>query len=67
MSSRLSLDYGVIEKWYKKEGDLIKRDEVICDIRTEVSLFRAAFHSGNWHLLYFALQKLGITLMIGVI
>jgi hypothetical protein len=27
----------VIEKWYKKEGDLIKKDEVICDIRTEVS------------------------------
>ena len=27
---------GVIEKWHKKEGDLIKRDEVICDIRTEV-------------------------------
>jgi len=27
---------GVIEKWHKKEGDLIKRDDVICDIRTEV-------------------------------
>ncbi|KAL9191046.1 hypothetical protein ACHAXT_000752 [Thalassiosira profunda] len=30
---------GVIEKWYKKEGDLIKRDEVICDIRTELFTF----------------------------
>ena len=30
---------GVIDKWYKKEGDLIKRDEVICDIRTEVGAF----------------------------
>ena len=29
---------GVIEKWYKKEGDIIKKDEVICDIRTEVSI-----------------------------
>jgi hypothetical protein len=28
----------VIEKWYKKEGDIIKKDEVICDIRTEVSI-----------------------------
>ena len=27
---------GVIQKWYKQEGDVIKRDEVICDIRTEV-------------------------------
>ena len=30
---------GVIDKWYKKEGDLIKRDEVICDIRTDVGAF----------------------------
>lgn len=30
------LGLGTIETWYKKEGDLIKRDEVICDIRTEV-------------------------------
>jgi len=28
---------GVIEKWYKKEGDLIQREDVICDIRTDVS------------------------------
>ena len=28
----------MIEKWYKKEGDIIKKDEVICDIRTEVSI-----------------------------
>jgi len=27
---------GVIEKWHKKEGDLIKREDVICDIRTKV-------------------------------
>ncbi|KAL7469511.1 hypothetical protein ACHAXS_009766 [Conticribra weissflogii] len=26
---------GVIEKWYKKEGDLIQREDVICDIRTD--------------------------------
>lgn len=30
------LGSGTIEKWYKKEGDIIKRDEVLCDIRTEV-------------------------------
>ncbi|KAL3786514.1 hypothetical protein ACHAW5_002054 [Stephanodiscus triporus] len=30
---------GVIEKWHKKEGDLIRRDEVICDIRTELFTF----------------------------
>eukprot|EP00804_Cyclotella_cryptica_P018400 CCRYP_020367-RC/>CCRYP_020367-RC protein AED:0.37 eAED:0.37 QI:150/0.87/0.77/1/0.12/0.11/9/1838/165 len=26
---------GVIETWYKKKGDLIKKDDVICDIDTE--------------------------------
>ena len=31
-------DAGVIEKWHKKEGDVIKRDEVICDIRTQVTI-----------------------------
>lgn len=30
---------GVIQKWFKKEGDLIKQDEVICDIRTELFTF----------------------------
>lgn len=30
---------GVIQKWYKQEGDVIKRDEVICDIRTELFTF----------------------------
>lgn len=30
---------GVIQKWYKKEGDVVKRDEVICDIRTELFTF----------------------------
>ncbi|KAL3822231.1 hypothetical protein ACHAXA_000671 [Cyclostephanos tholiformis] len=29
----------VIQKWHKKEGDLIKRDEVICDIRTKLFTF----------------------------
>ena len=29
----------MIQKWFKKEGDLIKRDEVICDIRTELFTF----------------------------
>lgn len=33
----------MIEKWYKKEGDLIKRDEVICDIRTPVSCYLQLF------------------------
>jgi 16S rRNA C967 or C1407 C5-methylase (RsmB/RsmF family) len=32
---------GVIEKWFKKKGDLIKKDETICDIDTEAS---AAMH-----------------------
>jgi hypothetical protein len=31
----------VIEKWFKKKGDLIKKDETICDIDTEAS---AAMH-----------------------
>ena len=29
---------GIIEKWYKKEGDLISKEDVICDIKTEVSV-----------------------------
>lgn len=29
----------MIEKWHKKEGDLIKRNEVICDIRTKLFTF----------------------------
>jgi len=29
----------VIQKWFKKEGDLIKQDDVICDIRTEMFTF----------------------------
>lgn len=38
--NRQLLCKGVIEKWYKKEGDIIKKDEVICDIRTEVRILR---------------------------
>jgi hypothetical protein len=38
---------GKVLKWYKKEGDLIKRDETLCDIELEVStaviLSRAVF------------------------
>ena len=30
---------GVIEKWYKQPGDIIHRDDVICDIRTESFTF----------------------------
>ncbi|KAL7457348.1 hypothetical protein ACHAWC_008892 [Mediolabrus comicus] len=30
---------GTIETWYKKPGDIIQRDEVICDIRTEQFTF----------------------------
>mmetsp|Transcript_24626 Transcript_24626/g.53101 ORF Transcript_24626/g.53101 Transcript_24626/m.53101 type:complete len:212 (+) Transcript_24626:182-817(+) len=30
---------GVVDKWYKEEGDIIKRDDVICDIRTKVFTF----------------------------
>jgi len=30
---------GVVEKWYKKEGDKIKRDDPICDIRTDMVTF----------------------------
>lgn len=30
---------GVVDRWYKKEGDLIKREEVICDIRTKLFTF----------------------------
>lgn len=32
-------DGGTIETWYKKPGDIIQRDEVICDIRTEQFTF----------------------------
>ncbi|KAL7485212.1 hypothetical protein ACHAW6_010806, partial [Cyclotella cf. meneghiniana] len=28
---------GVIETWYKKKGDFIKKDDVLCDIETEAS------------------------------
>ncbi|KAL7524080.1 hypothetical protein ACHAWF_000810, partial [Thalassiosira exigua] len=34
-----SAGLGVIEKWYKAKGDIIKRDEVICDIRTNLFTF----------------------------
>ena len=27
---------GKIQNWYKKKGDLIKKDDVLCDIETEV-------------------------------
>lgn len=30
---------GVIEKWYKEEGDLIKNGDTICDIKTEMFTF----------------------------
>ncbi|KAL7511969.1 hypothetical protein ACHAXN_008926 [Cyclotella atomus] len=30
---------GKIEKWYKQKGDLIKRDDVLCDIETEMFTF----------------------------
>lgn len=30
---------GAIEKWYKQPGDIIHRDDVICDIRTESFTF----------------------------
>lgn len=30
---------GVIVKWHKKEGDLIKKEDIICDIETKVSLY----------------------------
>ncbi|EED95389.1 THAPSDRAFT_261476 [Thalassiosira pseudonana CCMP1335] len=30
---------GIIETWYKKEGDIIKQDDVICDVRTEMFTF----------------------------
>ena len=30
---------GTVETWYKKPGDIIQRDEVICDIRTEQFTF----------------------------
>lgn len=33
------LSGGTIETWYKKPGDIIRRDEVICDIRTEAFTF----------------------------
>lgn len=25
---------GTIEKWYKKPGDIIRRDDILCDIQT---------------------------------
>ena len=28
---------GTIQTWYKKPGDLIKKDDVLCDIETKVS------------------------------
>lgn len=31
--------FGVVDKWYKKEGDVIKQDDVICDIRTKLFTF----------------------------
>ncbi len=43
MGNRQSLCKGVIEKWYKKEGDIIKKDEVICDIRTEVRIMLKSY------------------------
>ncbi len=30
---------GIIEKWYKQPGDVIHRDDAICDIRTESFTF----------------------------
>jgi hypothetical protein len=33
------LSGGTIETWYKRPGDIIRRDEVICDIRTEAFTF----------------------------
>jgi pyruvate/2-oxoglutarate dehydrogenase complex dihydrolipoamide acyltransferase (E2) component len=36
MDVKIKCYLGVIEKWHKKEGDVIKRDDVICDIRTKV-------------------------------
>lgn len=30
---------GIIEKWYKQPGDIIHRDDAICDIRTESFTF----------------------------
>mmetsp|Transcript_20889 Transcript_20889/g.32225 ORF Transcript_20889/g.32225 Transcript_20889/m.32225 type:complete len:197 (+) Transcript_20889:142-732(+) len=30
---------GTIEKWYKQPGDIIYRDDIICDIRTESFTF----------------------------
>lgn len=36
-NEKSDINIGVVEKWYKKEGDLIQREDVICDIRTDVS------------------------------
>lgn len=30
---------GVVERWYMKEGDIIKSGDVICDIRTKLVTF----------------------------
>jgi pyruvate/2-oxoglutarate dehydrogenase complex dihydrolipoamide acyltransferase (E2) component len=29
---------GKVLKWYKQEGDLVVRDDILCDIATEVSI-----------------------------
>ena len=41
-----SVSEGTIIKWYKQVGDSVKRDELICEISTDLSLYNGIIPCG---------------------